>query len=78
MHSSQVISNMDDGPLMEKLVEKVLEKNKRAIAKAITLVENHPDECELFIKKIFPHTGRALVVGITGPPGPLSIFPVCL
>ncbi len=60
---------MDDGPLMEKLVEKVLERNKRAIAKAITLVENHPDECELFIKKIFPHTGNALVVGITGPPG---------
>ncbi|PWI48539.1 methylmalonyl Co-A mutase-associated GTPase MeaB [Candidatus Heimdallarchaeota archaeon B3_Heim] len=54
---------------MEKLVEKVLERSKRAIAKAITLVENHPDECELFIKKIFPHTGHALVVGITGPPG---------
>jgi len=54
---------------MEKLIEKVLKKNKRAIAKAITLVENHPDECELFIKKIFPHTGNALVVGTTGPPG---------
>lgn len=60
---------MDDDPLMDKLIEKVLERNKRAIAKAITLVENHPENCELFIKKIFPHTGNALVVGITGPPG---------
>ncbi len=54
---------------MDDLIEKVLCGNKRAIAKAITLVENHPEECELFIKKIFPHTGNALVVGTTGPPG---------
>ncbi len=54
---------------METLVERVLERNKRAIAKAISLVENHPDECEQFIKKIFPYTGKALVVGTTGPPG---------
>jgi LAO/AO transport system kinase len=54
---------------MDKLIERVLERNKRAIAKAITLVENHPENCELFIKKIFPHTGNALVVGTTGPPG---------
>ncbi|MHA1978204.1 MAG: methylmalonyl Co-A mutase-associated GTPase MeaB [Candidatus Hodarchaeales archaeon] len=60
---------MDDDPIMDKLIERVLERNKRAIAKAITLVENHPENCELFIKKIFPHTGNALVVGTTGPPG---------
>ena len=52
-----------------ELVDKVLKGNKRAIAKAITLVENHPEKCEEFIQKIFPHTGKAFVVGITGPPG---------
>jgi LAO/AO transport system kinase len=54
---------------MEKLIEKVLQRDKRAIAKAITLVENHPAECELFIKEIFPSTGNAFVIGMTGPPG---------
>ncbi|MHA1236558.1 MAG: nucleoside-triphosphatase [Candidatus Hodarchaeales archaeon] len=52
-----------------ELVDKVLKGNKRAIAKAITLVENHPEKCEEFIQKIFSHTGEAFVVGITGPPG---------
>lgn len=52
-----------------ELVDKVLKGSKRAIAKAITLVENHPEKCEEFIQKIFPHTGKAFVVGITGPPG---------
>ena len=52
-----------------ELVDKVLKGNKRAIAKAITLVENHPEKCEEFVQKIFPYTGEAFVVGITGPPG---------
>lgn len=54
---------------MEELVQKVIEKNKRAIAKAISLVENNPEACEEFIQKIFPHTGKAFIVGTTGPPG---------
>ena len=52
-----------------ELVDKVLKGNKRAIAKAITLVENYPEKCEEFVQKIFPYTGEAFVVGITGPPG---------
>jgi LAO/AO transport system kinase len=51
------------------LVEKVLEGNRRAIAQAISLVENYPDKCEGFIEEIFPYTGKAFVIGITGPPG---------
>ncbi|MHA2305318.1 MAG: methylmalonyl Co-A mutase-associated GTPase MeaB [Candidatus Hodarchaeales archaeon] len=54
---------------MLDLVEKVLEGNRRAIAQAISLVENYPDKCEGFIKEIFPYTGKAFVIGITGPPG---------
>ena len=52
-----------------ELVNKVLKGNKRGIAKAITLIENYPDKCEEFIQQIFPYTGKAFVVGITGPPG---------
>ncbi|MHA2346750.1 MAG: methylmalonyl Co-A mutase-associated GTPase MeaB [Candidatus Hodarchaeales archaeon] len=54
---------------MEELIERVLQGNRRAIAKAITLVENHPTDCEVFIQKIFPNTGNSHVIGITGPPG---------
>ncbi len=54
---------------MDDLVEKVLKGNKRAVAQAISLVENYPDKCEDFIRRIFPNTGNAFVIGITGPPG---------
>ncbi len=54
---------------MLDLAKKVLEGNRRAIAQAISLVENYPDKCEGFIKEIFPYTGKAFVIGITGPPG---------
>lgn len=54
---------------MQNLVEEVLKGKRRAIAKAISLVENYPDKCEMFIKDIFPYTGKAFVIGITGPPG---------
>ncbi|MHA2239044.1 MAG: ArgK/MeaB family GTPase [Candidatus Hodarchaeales archaeon] len=54
---------------MEELIERVLQGKRRAIAKAITLVENHPTDCEVFIQRIFPNTGNSHVIGITGPPG---------
>ena len=63
------MDNLDEFYPMETLVQKVLQKNKRAIAKAISLVENQPSACEQFIQKIFPYTGKAFVVGTTGPPG---------
>jgi LAO/AO transport system kinase len=54
---------------LHDLVDKVLKGNRRAIARAISLVENYPEKCEDFIKQIFPNTGNAFVIGITGPPG---------
>ena len=42
---------------------------KRAIARAISAVEDGRAEATEILKDIFPHTGRALVVGITGAPG---------
>jgi LAO/AO transport system kinase len=40
-----------------------------AIARAATAIENRTPEAEPLLKALFPHTGRATVIGITGPPG---------
>jgi LAO/AO transport system kinase len=51
------------------VTEKILSGDKRSIARAISGIEDaRPESLEL-LKEIFPHTGRALVIGITGSPG---------
>ncbi|WP_456420495.1 methylmalonyl Co-A mutase-associated GTPase MeaB [Thermococcus sp.] len=54
---------------LEPLIEKALSRDKRAIARLITLVENDEEKAREIIRRIYPHTGKAYVVGITGPPG---------
>jgi len=54
---------------MMDLVKKVLKGNPRAIAKAISLVENNGRDAQEMMKKIFPYTGKSVIVGITGSPG---------
>jgi LAO/AO transport system kinase len=52
-----------------ELAERLLEGDKRALARAITLIENgEPTGWEL-VREVFPRTGRARIVGVTGPPG---------
>ena len=47
-----------------------LKKGKRgAIAKAISIIENDPIETRKILKKIFKNSGKAIVIGITGPAG---------
>src|ERR1700737_618791 len=41
----------------------------RAIARAITAIEDHDPHAEELLKQIFPSTGRAHVIGVTGAPG---------
>ena len=41
----------------------------RALARAISIVENRRDGCFDLLKALFPHTGHARVLGLTGPPG---------
>ncbi len=41
----------------------------RALAQLITMVENRVPESSAIIERIYPKTGHAQVVGITGPPG---------
>ena len=47
-----------------------LKKAKRgAIAKAISIMENDPKEARKLVKKIYKTSGKAIVIGITGPAG---------
>ncbi len=52
-----------------RLVEKLLRGDRRALARAITLVENGSPELREIMAGLAPHTGRSRVVGFTGPPG---------
>ncbi|MCK4557772.1 MAG: methylmalonyl Co-A mutase-associated GTPase MeaB [Candidatus Aminicenantes bacterium] len=54
---------------MSDLAQEVLKGNHRAIARAISLVENDRSAAREMMKKIFPHTGGSLIVGITGSSG---------
>jgi GTPase len=47
----------------------VLQGDVRAVARAITLVEDDQPEAPGVLAALFPHAGKALVVGVTGPPG---------
>ena len=54
---------------MQTLVKAALSGQRRAIARLISVVENGGQEAREIIARLYPHTGRAYVVGITGPPG---------
>ena len=53
----------------ESLAAGVRAGDKRALARAITLVENSEPLAYEVVKELYPETGRAYGVGITGPPG---------
>ena len=54
---------------IEELVQGVLSGNRRSIARAITIIENNTTETKKLIASIYPHTGKAYIIGITGPGG---------
>jgi LAO/AO transport system kinase len=51
------------------LIERVTAGDTRAVARAISKVENGAADAAELMKAVFPHTGRGLVIGITGAPG---------
>ncbi|HEV7858366.1 MAG TPA: methylmalonyl Co-A mutase-associated GTPase MeaB [Pyrinomonadaceae bacterium] len=53
----------------QTLVERVFTGEARAVARAISKVEDGTEDSAELMKAIFPRTGRGLVVGITGSPG---------
>ncbi len=53
----------------EQLVAGVRGGDRRALARAISLVENRDREAARLVRELYPETGRAYAVGVTGPPG---------
>jgi LAO/AO transport system kinase len=51
------------------LADRLVGGDKRALARGISLVENRDPEGDRLVAEVFPRTGTARVVGITGPPG---------
>jgi LAO/AO transport system kinase len=53
----------------EETAKFVLEGKPRSIARAITLIENNDPEAAELIARIYPHTGKAHIIGLTGAGG---------
>ncbi len=54
---------------LSELSERVLKGDRSAISKAISAIENRDEGSDNLLKRLFPHTGHAFIIGITGPPG---------
>jgi LAO/AO transport system kinase len=54
---------------MSELAERLLKGDKRALARAISLVEDEDPAGASLVREVYPHTGKAAIVGFTGPPG---------
>ncbi|MGB9714128.1 MAG: methylmalonyl Co-A mutase-associated GTPase MeaB [Candidatus Bathyarchaeales archaeon] len=54
---------------VEEITQGVLAGDRRSIAKAITIVESNAPEAQKLRSQIYPHTGKAHVIGLTGPGG---------
>ncbi len=53
----------------QTLAERLLAGDRRALARAITLVESDDPRGWDLVREVYPHTGRAAIVGLTGAPG---------
>ncbi|HET9938513.1 MAG TPA: methylmalonyl Co-A mutase-associated GTPase MeaB [Gaiella sp.] len=53
----------------DELVSGLLDGDRRALARAISLVESRLPEGEAIVRDVYPRTGRAASIGVTGPPG---------
>jgi len=54
---------------VKQLVNSVLKGDRKSIAKTITLIENNLPETQEIISLLYPHTGKAHIIGVTGPAG---------
>ena len=54
---------------LEELTAGIRKGDRRALARAISLVENGDPLAYPLVRELYPETGRAAVIGVTGPPG---------
>nr|AIF12390.1 LAO/AO transport system ATPase (argK) [uncultured marine thaumarchaeote KM3_55_F05] len=50
-------------------IKPILNGNKRAVSRAISLIEDESHHASSLLRLLYPHTGKALLIGIVGPPG---------
>lgn len=62
-------SRTDPVPIPASFIERLTAGDPRAVARAISKVEDSTADASELMKEIFPHSGKGLVIGITGPPG---------
>src|ERR1700736_2504805 len=69
----RVLFSRPDGVTGATLLRDLRRGDRRALARAITLVEstrpNHREEAEQLVEALLPYTGGAVRIGISGPPG---------
>jgi LAO/AO transport system kinase len=56
-------------PDLQRWIDQVRSGDSRALARAISVVENRTPGWSELLKALFPHTGKARIVGLTGAPG---------
>lgn len=54
---------------MEKIIERLLDGDRRALARMVTLIENEFPVARRHLAELHQHTGRAHIIGVTGAPG---------
>src|SRR6478672_9615208 len=60
---------MTDTAKAAPLAERLVAGDKRALARAITLIESDDPAGWELVREVYPRTGKARIVGFTGPPG---------
>ena len=55
--------------MTDTLAERLVAGDPRAIARAISLIEDEDPSAAELVRAIFARTGRAYLIGVTGPPG---------
>jgi putative protein kinase ArgK-like GTPase of G3E family len=60
---------MPDAAKAAPLAERLIAGDKRALARAITLIESDDPAGWALVREVYPRTGKARIVGFTGPPG---------
>jgi LAO/AO transport system kinase len=63
------ISFAGGSAVVTELVRRAMSGDRVALARTISLVENHAPQAEGILAAVFPRTGSALRIGVTGPPG---------
>jgi len=63
------LGNWDAAQIPDSLIERLLTGDRRAIARLITIIENDGADAQEALAALYPHTGQAHIVGVTGAPG---------